>query len=220
MRSYNIAALASNNNNCTARALVTADLMPLPPTRDADTITLTDVPEGIMVQPDMLNTTTAQICTGLPPGTVCLTPAVTNFFQVRFPDAEHYHGQDVKSLKYRIRGYDKLVPRIAFTDFYAKGATSPSEVPHVVADIHQLPPTGTISLAFPYVAITRYRRFKDIHMLTPMWSTPQNRNAAIQEMRKPWTLPTDVRAADEVFAIRQRTLTRLAARRGIRQHAD
>jgi hypothetical protein len=112
----------SNNNRETAVALLLDDATARHPSPDAPVVTLGDMPRAMVVRPHTFGITPHRVSHDLPDGHVAVMPT-TIYFTQRFEAAFHLEsGSIVKSIQTERVGFSMILD-IAFTDFFAQGAT-------------------------------------------------------------------------------------------------
>ena len=92
-------------------------------------------------------------------------------------------------IRVRRRGFP-LTPALAFTDYAAQGVTFQASAKYAL-DVF----TSRARFASVYVPFSRFRQFTQIQFLLPLWTTPIERTAFIQKLRRIIHLPQGLLAA-------------------------
>jgi hypothetical protein len=166
----------------------------------------------MVVRPHTFGIPLYRVCRDLPDGHVAVLPT-TVYFTLRFPTAFRLEsGSIVKSIQVERVG-SSIIPDIAFTDFFAQGATFSRSTTYVL-DLR--PPNASAKIfSSVVVAMSRLRTFDALTLLLPHW--PRGADKAAREkvkirMRRAWQPDVDVTATDHMFrAEYTATLQRLAA---------
>jgi hypothetical protein len=211
--SLNIGCFYSNNNSTTAVTLLLNDVNARHPSPDAPVVTLGGMPRAMVVRPHTFGIPRHRVCHDLPDGDVAVLPT-TVYFTLRFPTAIRLEsGSIAKSIQIE-RVCCRMIPDIAFTDFFAQGATFSRDKTYVL-DLR--PPNASAkNLSSVVVAMSRVRTFDALTLLLPLWPRGADkvaREKAKESLRRAWQPDADVTATDHMFrAEYTATLLALASR--------
>jgi hypothetical protein len=177
--SVNIDCFYSNNNSATAVALLLDDATTRHPSPDAPVVTLGDMPRAMVVRPHTFGIPLHHVCRDLPDGHVAVMPT-TVYLTLRFSTAFRLHsGSIVKSIQIERVGFN-MIPDIAFTDFFAQGATFSRDKTYVL-DIRPSSANAK-NLSSVVVAMSHLRTFDALTLLLFLW--PRGADKAAQEKAK------------------------------------
>jgi hypothetical protein len=160
----NLECFYYDNTGATAVALLRDDAIARHPSPDAPIVTLGDMPRAIPVRPHSFGIPMQSVCHDLLDGHVVVLP-ITVYFTLRFPAAFRLEsGSIVKSIQIERVGFS-MIPDIAFTDFFANGATFSRDKTYVL----DLRPPNASAIFFQAWSMSRLRTFDTLTLVLPLW---------------------------------------------------
>jgi hypothetical protein len=197
--SVNIDCFYSNNNSATASALLLDDTTARHPSPDAPVVTLGGMPRAKVVRPHTFGIPVHRVWHDLPDGHVAVLPT-TVYFTLRFPTPFRLKSESiVKSIQIERVGFS-MIPDIAFTDFFAQGATFSRDKTYVL-DLR--PPNASAkNLSSVVVAMGRLRTFDALTLLLPLWprgAVKAAREKAKERLRRACQPYANVTATEDMF---------------------
>jgi hypothetical protein len=199
--SVNIDCLYSSNNGATAVAFLLDDVTARHPSPDAPVATLGDMLQAmlVLVRPHTFGVPLHLVCRDLPDGHVAVM-STSVYFRLRFPAAFRLEsGSIIKSIKIE-RVASNMIPDVAFTDFFAQGATFSRDKTYVL-DLR--PPSASAkNLSGVVVGMSRLWIFEALTLFLPLRPRGDDKAArerAKERMRRAWQPDANVTATDDMF---------------------